>query len=74
VVGHDDALYANRCFAHCTADLQAVGEPVVLARSAADRPILLLPRTEVRISPHTGLDGAPPGAPPRRVLLHSFLI
>lgn len=73
VVANNDALYANRCFAHCTADLQVAGEPVVLAQSAADTPVLLLP-PEVLQPPDTGLDGAPPGAPPRRILLHSFLI
>jgi hypothetical protein len=73
VVGHDDALYANRCFAHCTADLQLAGLPIALVRSA-DTPVLFVPRTVAHSPPDTGLDGAPPGAPPRRILLHSFLV
>ncbi|HEY3077747.1 MAG TPA: hypothetical protein VGJ74_21450 [Burkholderiales bacterium] len=74
VVGHNDALYANRCFAHCTADLQLAGLPIALVRSAADAPVLFVPRTVAHSPPDTGLDGAPPGAPPRRILLHSFLV
>ncbi len=74
VVSHDDALYANRCFAHCTADLQGTGGPMVLVRSAADAPVLVLPRLGFHAPPKTGLDGAPPGTRPQRILLHSFLI
>ncbi|HZE60195.1 MAG TPA: hypothetical protein VE085_06530 [Burkholderiales bacterium] len=73
VVSHDDALYANRCFAHCTADLQAIGAPIGLVRSAADVPVLLVQRTPTR-PPDTGVGAAPPGGPPHRILLHSFLI
>lgn len=74
IVAHDDALYANRCFAHCTADLQLIGDLTVFAPSAPEAPVLFVPRAHLRAPPDTGLDGAPPGAPPRRILLHSFLV
>ena len=67
-------LYANRCVAHCTADLQLAGMQAALACSAADVPALFLPRTELRAGLTLGLEAPPPGTPPRRVLLHSFLI
>ena len=68
------AQSANRCVAHCTADLQLGGSTVALARSPAYVPVLLLPPVDRLASPHTGLDQVPPGTPPRRILLHSFLI
>ena len=74
VVAHDDALYANRCFAHCTADLQLVGDLTIAVPIAAAAPVLFVPRADLRAPPYTGLVGTPPGAPPRRILLHSFLI
>lgn len=68
------AQSANRCVAHCTADLQLWGSTTVLVRSAAYVPALLLPPLHRLASPPTGLDETPPGAPPHRILLHSFLI
>ena len=70
----DIAQAANRCVAHCTADLQLPGSMTALVRSPAQAPVLLLPAVHRFASPRTGLDEAPPGAPPRRILLHSFLI
>lgn len=67
-------LYANRCVAHCTADLQLAGMQAALGRSPADVPALLVPRTELRAGLTRGLEAPPPGTPPRRILLHSFLI
>ncbi|MGQ0546696.1 MAG: hypothetical protein ACT4P3_15390 [Betaproteobacteria bacterium] len=69
-----DSLYGNRCVAHCTSDLQLAGLAVALVRSPADLPVLLLERRDDRGSPPTGLQAPPPGAPPARILLHSFLI
>ena len=71
----DRPRYANRCLAHCTADLKAAGQPVALVPSAADSPALrLLQRATRTPVEHRGLDVPPPGAPPLRILLHSFLI
>jgi hypothetical protein len=65
---------ANRCVAHCTADLQLAGGATALVRSPAHVPVLLLPPLARRASPPTGLDSPPPGSVPSRILLHSFLI
>lgn len=73
-VKKDAPRYANRCVAHCTADLQLAGVPAVLVRSAADVPVLLVAQPEGAPVPNTGLAVSPPGAPPHRILLHSFLI
>ena len=70
----DAPQYANRCVAHCTADLQLSGSMTALVRSPAYVPVLWLPPIERHASPRTGLDETPPGAPPSRILLHSFLI
>ena len=65
---------ANLCSVHCASGLQAVGGPFVMVRSATDRPVLAVVGLEPVPAPRTGLFFAPPGAPPRRILLHSFLI
>jgi hypothetical protein len=70
----DIAQSANRCVAHCTADLQLPGSASALLRSPAHVPVLLLPPAHRPASPRTGLDQPPPGTPPHRILLHSFLI
>jgi hypothetical protein len=65
---------ANGCVAHCTSDLQQAGFAIGLVPDAADAPALLVSLLEPSSSRHQGLDSPPPGAPPRRILLHSFLI
>ena len=70
----DAPQYANRCVAHCTSDLQLSGESVAIVRGPAPVPVLWVPPTERLASPRTGLEETPPGAPPHRILLHSFLI
>jgi len=70
----DWTKYPNRCFAHCTADLQTVGAAIALVRSPSGDPVLSLPRDEPRAVAHTGLAASPPGTPPARILFHSFLI
>ena len=67
-------LGTNACVAHCTSDLQQAGFAIGLAPGAADAPVLLVSLVEPPSSRHRGLDSPPPGAPPRRILLHSFLI
>jgi hypothetical protein len=69
-----DAQVSSNCLAHCTADLQVTGFPVVLVQVPAATPVLLLPQLEPS-PPGRALLGAPP--PPTitsRILLHSFLI
>ena len=63
---------ANRCLAHCTADLQVCGDPVALAHAPA--PAFFMPVVTPHLVMPKGLDVPPPGAPPARILLHSFLI
>jgi hypothetical protein len=62
----------NLCVAHCTSDLQLAGLTVSLVRGPAPLPALVVNRPTAL--PSTGLDAPPSGAPPRRILLHSFLI
>jgi hypothetical protein len=66
------ALSSNLCVAHCTSDLQLAGAGVIIVAAAPTLPALVVRRPEVPL--RTGLDGPPSGAPPRRILLHSFLI
>jgi hypothetical protein len=67
-------LYANRCLAHCTADLQLSSMAAAIADSGAQAPVLLLPRARLQAGHSTGLQAPPLGTPPTRILLHSFLI
>lgn len=64
----------NVCVAHCTADLQQVSEPVAIVPGSAFLTVLFVTRPPSDPSSPKGLTAAPPGAPPHRVLLHSFLI
>lgn len=65
---------ANRCIAHCTADLQLSGSCAALAVHPADVPVLVLARAEVDRAPCAADPVSPPGTVPIRILLHSFLI
>jgi hypothetical protein len=65
---------ANLCLLHCTWDLQVAGVAVALLRSPADLPILTVALPRAVPAPRTGLHAPPSGAPPHRILLHSFLI
>jgi len=65
---------ANLCALHCTWDLQVAGVAVALLRSPADLPILTVALSHTAPAPRTGLHAPPSGAPPHRILLHSFLI
>ena len=65
---------ANECFAHCTADLQLTGFPVVLVHASAPTPVLLLPRLESGVPGRVILEAPPPPTVTSRILLHSFLI
>ena len=65
---------ANLCALHCTWDLQVAGVAVALLRSPTDLPILTVALPHAVPAPRTGLHAPPSGAPPHRILLHSFLI
>jgi hypothetical protein len=67
-------LYANRCLAHCTADLQLSSMAAAIADHGAPAPVLLLPRARSQAAHSTGLQAPPPGTVPPRILLHAFLI
>lgn len=70
----DMPRFVNRCLAHCTADLKLAGQPAAIAPSPADRPVLVLARLDRAPFADTGLEVPPPGTPPPRILLHSFLV
>jgi hypothetical protein len=61
------------CATHCATTDQPTAVPAAITLPAIQRSILVLPRLVFDTRP-TGLDGPPSGAPPRRILLHSFLI
>jgi hypothetical protein len=61
----DAPQYANRCVAHCTADLQLAGLAAALVRSPADAPVLIVESFDRSPVLCTGLD-APRRARSRR--------
>lgn len=67
-------LYANRCLAHCTSDLQLTGVPAAIVDGVSQAPTLLLPRIVQRAAwPRWAV--APLAATvPKRIQLHSFLV
>ena len=65
---------ANLCALHCTWDLQIAGVAVALLGSPVDVPILTVDLPHAAPAPRTGLRMPPSGAPPHRILSHSFLI
>lgn len=59
------------CVAHCTADLQNAGpQPPALA-GWSDSPVLVI---EPQVRRARVMEELPPSGPPRRILLHSFLV
>ena len=70
----DDPQHAVRCVAHCTADLQISHAATAIVRGAANAPVPTESLAEIRLFAPTGLEVPPPGTPPSRILLHSFLI
>lgn len=61
------------CATHCATADQPTAVPAAVMLPTIQRTVLVLPRFVFDARP-TGLDGPPSGAPPRRILLHSFLI
>ena len=65
---------ANACIAHCTADLQQASQAVAIVPGPAAVLVHFVMQPPGPPASSKGLTAAPPGAPPHRVLLHSFLI
>jgi hypothetical protein len=63
-------LYANRCVAHCTSDLQLTGAASAIASGTTYGPMLVLPRAAAP----RWTDAPPPMGVPKRIQLHSFLV
>ena len=61
------------CATHCATGGQPATVAAAFSLPTVQRSVFVLPRLIVEAS-RTGLDGQPSGAPPRRILLHSFLI
>ena len=61
------------CATHCATTDQPTAVPATVPPPAIQRIVRVLPRLVFDARP-TGLDGPPSGSPPRRILLHSFLI
>lgn len=68
------SLDANLCAVHCTWDLQAAGAGLALVGMPGNSPILTVAGPRETPAPRTGLYAPPSGAPPLRILLHSFLV
>ena len=64
---------ASVCATHCATGAQPASVPAAVSAPKIRQAVLVLPRLvfDARL---TGLDGPPSGAPPHRILLHSFLI
>lgn len=67
-------LYANRCVAHCTSDLQLSGAAVAIAHAAALAPPLVLPRAQQRVAWSRRAPVPLAASVPKRIQLHSFLV
>ena len=66
--------HANRCVAHCTADLQLPGFEAALVREPTDAPVLILVSQGSSFPGRAEAEVPPPRTVPHRILLHSFLI
>lgn len=65
-------LYANRCLAHCTADLQLAGAAVAIAADAVQGAMLPVPQDSRSTRPLRSAGSSPAAVIPRRIQLHSF--
>jgi hypothetical protein len=65
---------AYLCAVHCAPGLEAAGPGFTTVAAVVERPVLAVVKLKPAFVPRTGLFFAPPGAPPHRILLHSFLI
>jgi hypothetical protein len=61
------------CATHCATAVQPTAVPAAVTLPTIQRTVRVLQHLVFDARP-TGLDGPPSGAPPRRILLHSFLI
>ena len=64
----------NLCLAHCTADLTSGSVPAPTVMAVSQTPLFILPRSDSPAKPFMHAQVPPPGMPPPRILLHSFLI
>lgn len=64
----------NVCIAHCTADLQIAGLPIVLVRSPGEATVFTVPPSMEHEVSRLAIDVPPPRSIAARILLHSFLI
>src|SRR5256886_3495094 len=62
-----ESLYANRCVAHCTSDLQLAGDAVAVVRSPGDTPVLVLPLAPIVRMPRLITEDSRPGEVPIRI-------
>jgi len=67
-------LYANRCLAHCTADLRHAGPSAAMVGGVSQAPMLFLPSMALRAGWACCADSAPAATVPKRIQLHSFLV
>ncbi|MEX2198052.1 MAG: hypothetical protein WD886_04530 [Burkholderiales bacterium] len=67
-------LYANRCHAHCTADLQLAGTAMAIMVDAVRGAAHFVPRAPVRAGRLRSREPSPIAAVPKRIQLHSFLV
>jgi hypothetical protein len=70
---HAPEQMSNACVFHCTSDLQLTRSFASPVLRGVERPFFRIARIEERHAPWT-LDGPPVAPPPRRILLHSFLL
>jgi hypothetical protein len=71
---HSPEQMSTACVLHCTSDLQLTRsfESPILPR--VERPFFRIARIEEQFHAPWALDGPPVAPPPRRILLHSFLL
>jgi hypothetical protein len=65
---------SNACVLHCTSDPQLTRSFESSVVPGIERPFYRIARIEERSHAHWALDGPPVAPPPRRILLHSFLL
>jgi hypothetical protein len=68
------SMVTSACVSHCTADLQQPAAPVIWATAPVSVRVLLIPDVTDAPGRPPDVDVSPNIAPPRRILLHSFLI
>lgn len=72
----DQAKYANLCLSHCLGNDQSAGTPQIAVPAWNRSSLLVIADIELAPAPRIALSYTLPypGAPPPRILYHSFLI